>query len=431
MHRNNLDLYISKYSSKTTVWRGLKAILRDGQEALDELPRWERWFHIFWLLGPFFLLIERTPGDVWISITAIAFVLRSLIKKDSRWLKAFWVQAAFIFWFWCLISSALSTSPLYSLGEAFVWFRFPLFAIAVAYWLGRDSRITYAMLVSIAAGTVVMCGILTLELLIVGQQGDRLSWPYGDAVPGNYLSKAGLPVFILAVTLAVSCRGQLAWYSGILAFVSIIISVLTGERINFLIRACGGLIACVSWKPIWRRVIILIFGELLAIMTIFLAFPDTAERYTKQMYSGVTDFTSSPWLQSLNGGIHVAKDNLLFGIGTGNYRLLSFDLLADVPGTIPQNHPHNYYIQMLCENGIPGLVLGVIFIGSMIWACFKSGLKNRDNVFIATAWIIPFGLFWPIATTADFFGQWNNIFMWSAVAIAMTSNTISPSRKTT
>ena len=29
------------------------------------------------------------------------------------------------------------------------------------------------------------------------------------------------------------------------------------------------------------------------------------------------------------------------------------------------------------------------------------------------------GMFWPITTTADFFGQWNNIFMWSAVAIAL------------
>ena len=29
------------------------------------------------------------------------------------------------------------------------------------------------------------------------------------------------------------------------------------------------------------------------------------------------------------------------------------------------------------------------------------------------------GLFWPIASMADFFGQWNNIFMWSAIAIAL------------
>ena len=33
-------------------------------------------------------------------------------------------------------------------------------------------------------------------------------------------------------------------------------------------------------------------------------------------------------------------------------------------------------------------------------------------------WIVPIGFFWPIATTADFFGQWNNAFIWSALVLA-------------
>ena len=72
---------------------------------------------------------------------------------------------------------------------------------------------------------------------------------------------------------------------------------------------------------------------------------------------------------------------------------------------------------MLCETGIIGLILGSVFLGSIIWACLKASFGNKDNVFMATAWVIPFGLFWPIATSADFFGQWNNIFMWSEVAV--------------
>ena len=37
----------------------------------------------------------------------------------------------------------------------------------------------------------------------------------------------------------------------------------------------------------------------------------------------------------------------------------------------------------------------------------------------SAAWVIPFALFWPIRSSADFFGQWNNIFLWSAVALAL------------
>jgi len=64
----------------------------------------------------------------------------------------------------------------------------------------------------------------------------------------------------------------------------------------------------------------------------------------------------------------------------------------------------------------------VLFLWSIIWTCIRASFNNRENVFFATAWVIPFGLFWPIATTADFFGQWNNIFMWSAVALALVKN---------
>jgi succinate dehydrogenase hydrophobic anchor subunit len=40
---------------------------------------------------------------------------------------------------------------------------------------------------------------------------------------------------------------------------------------------------------------------------------------------------------------------------------------------------------------------------------------------LATAWVVPFAFFWPVAANADFFGQWNNIFMRSALALAMAA----------
>jgi len=423
--KTNLDHYLESSADSLDVTPALRAIISDARWALSELPAWEKVAHIFWLLGPFILLIERSPADAWVTLLALTFAVRAIIKREGAWLKVFWVRAGFVFWFWCIFVGAVSDFPAYSVGEALVWFRFPLFAMATAFWLARDKRLLYAMLVSTAIGLVVMCGILTAEILIEGQKGGRLMWPYGDLVPGNYVAKVGLPAFTIMVALAVSVKGRVAALSGIVALITMVISVMTGERINFLIRACGGMLAGLVWKPNWGRYLTLIVVEVLAVVVIFSALPGTASRYTDQFVQGATNPQESVWLKTINGGWQVAQDNMMFGIGTANYRLVSYEGILDKYQNVkPDVHPHNYYVQMLLETGLIGFVLGVVFLWSIIWTCFRASLNNRENVFVATAWVMPFGIFWPIATSADFFGQWNNIFIWSAVALSLSSSTL-------
>ena len=100
-------------------WQGLC-------DALSALPKWERPVHVFWLLGPFILLLERTPSDIWLSLIALIFAGRSIWNRQGWWLRCFWVRAAFLFWATCLVAAVASPLPAYSLGETFVWFRFPL-----------------------------------------------------------------------------------------------------------------------------------------------------------------------------------------------------------------------------------------------------------------------------------------------------------------
>ena len=421
----NLDNYLESSADNLGVVPALMAIISDAKQALRELPAWEKYAHIFWLLGPFILLIERTPADVWVTLLALTFAVRAVIKRDGEWLRHFWVRAGFAFWFWCIFAGAVSEFPVYSGGEAVAWFRFPLFAMATAFWLARDRRLLYAMLVSTAIGLVLMCGILTAEIFIEGQKHGRLTWPYGDLVPGNYVAKVGLPAFTIMVALAVSVKGRVAALSGFIALITMVISVMTGERINFLIRACGGMLAGLVWKPNWGRYLALVAVEVLAVVMIFSALPGTASRYTDEFIKGASDPQFSPWLKTINGGWQVAQDNLMFGIGTANYRLVSYEgILNKYEDVRPDVHPHNYYVQLLLETGFIGFVLGVVFLWSIIWTCFRASLRDRDNVFVATAWVIPFGIFWPIATSADFFGQWNNIFIWSAVALSLSSFTL-------
>jgi O-antigen ligase len=404
-----------------TLLEDAQRLIADARTALKELPKWEKPFHIFWLLGPFFLLIERSPADAWLSILAVAFAVRSLCQRNGAWLAHGWVRAAFIFWFVCLLSASLSSAPTYALSEAVSWFRFPLFAMATVFWLGRDKRLIYAMLLSTGIGMMMMTGILTAEMLIEGQKGGRLTWPYGDLVPGNYLAKAGLPAFCVMVALAVGGNGKTSFLMGALASVSLALSVLAGERINLIIRLCAGVLAGISWKFAWRKFVLVSAGFSLVILSVLMFQGSVEGRFTTAILYDLPIGVDSDYYRVMGGGVMAFLDSPLLGIGTANYRDLCPDMLAEGSAFRCDNHPHNFYIQMLAETGILGFAAGFFMISALVITLFRAGRANNQNVAAATAYIVPLGLFFPLQSTADFFGQWNNIFLWSAVALSMAA----------
>ena len=391
---------------------------------LSALPSASRWFHIYYLCGPLFLLIERSPADLWLSVCGLVFFGRAVWLRDWGWLKIFWVRACLAFWSVCLLSSAMSSLPAYSLGEAFVWIRFPLFAFASCFWLARNRQMVIAMMGMTVVGMVLMTGILTAEVLIVGQQNGRLSWPYGDLVPGNYLAKAGLPAFCVLVALAVSAKRPVNAAASVVSLVTIILSVITGERINFLIRACSGMLAGLIWRPKLSRIGVLVLVEILAIVTVFFAAPNIGNRFIDGFIAQLPTQEESSYYRVMKSGLVTFETAPILGIGTGNYRILCPEIMQEKADGACHPHPHNYYIQMLAETGLAGIIFGCIMIASILWRLGMTSWYGRGHVITATAVIIPLAFFFPLQSTADFFGQWNNIFMWSAIGLALSAGNL-------
>ncbi|GIS15440.1 MAG: hypothetical protein CM15mP117_08720 [Alphaproteobacteria bacterium] len=69
--------------------------------------------------------------------------------------------------------------------------------------------------------------------------------------------------------LAVSARHNIANIAALLSLITLIFSVLTGERINFILRACAGMLAGLMWRPKWNRYLILAIIEVTAVIFLF------------------------------------------------------------------------------------------------------------------------------------------------------------------
>ena len=395
-------------------------VVSDARTALAELPKASRWFHVFWLLGPFVLLIERSPADAWLTICALSFAVRAILKKDGSWLNVFWVRSVFAFWGVCLLSAALSELPPYSLGEAFVWIRFPLFAMASCFWLGTDRRLLIAMLCSGFLGMMLMNVILLAELYFVGSTHGRLSWPYGDFVTGNYLAKACMPAFCIVAAIATSAHTRLALPAGFIFLLSIVMSLLTGERMNFLLRLGAAALASLSWRPALKMLIAMSSGAVAAILLSVFFYPRIIKRAFAFLWELPTDF-SSPYLRVWYGGVEAFLSRPIIGIGPDNYRMLCTEISGNSILVDCHTQPHNFYVQIAAETGLVGLLFATVMIGSLIWTCFACRNLSNKDLLRSTAYIVPLAFFFPLQSTADFFGQWNNIFMWSALGIALSS----------
>jgi hypothetical protein len=69
-----LDALIADRGDSIGLWPAAQAIVGDARDTLRDLAFWERGFHIFWLLGPFILLIERTLADIRLHLSHSALL---------------------------------------------------------------------------------------------------------------------------------------------------------------------------------------------------------------------------------------------------------------------------------------------------------------------------------------------------------------------
>jgi len=408
-----------------------------GFQKIKKLPKLEKTILIFWLMGPFIYLIERDPADIWLTVLALAFIIKSIIKNEWDWSRQFWFKACLLFWVTALIAAALSPQPIYSLNQGFVWIRFPIYAAAAQVWLGRDRDIRILMLISMLYGMVLMCLILTLELIL--QPAERLSWPYGDYVPGGYLAKVCLPIFCVLVAIGSNQNNIKGIYAILISAFTMVISVLTGERTNFLIKICSAFFALIFWRPKILILISVVGINIFTVLFIFISKPDIGQRFTSdfwqllQVNQSVEKFqlaTNSSYNKSWGawrGGIQQGLETPILGIGPSGTRKTCLNLTKEKYSWLPGknycgNHPHNFYIQIFAETGFFGLIFASTMILGIIATCLGSRKKNMSCPMAATAFIIPLALFFPIQQFGSFFGQWGNLFIWFSVGFALSQN---------
>ena len=87
------------------------------------------------------MIFSRSLADITIALVSVSFLYYSYKNIGWEWVKDKWFFLALTFSVYCMtINSALSINPTESLAYSIFFIRWPVFSMALAYWVLNDIK---------------------------------------------------------------------------------------------------------------------------------------------------------------------------------------------------------------------------------------------------------------------------------------------------
>ena len=132
--------------------------------------------------------------------------------------------------------------------------------------------------------------------------------------------------------------------------------------------------------------------SILFIITIFLSILFNSEflklRFINQISAEVKNLNQSSYIQLQQSGLEIFKNNLLFGVGNKNYRVVTcnsndFDSIIYTKQYC-STHPHQIYIEFLSEHGLIGSIILLLIFYILMFSKIKEVIKAKNYLGIGS-----------------------------------------------
>jgi O-antigen ligase len=313
----------------------------------------------------FAIVTYRFPvGELGIAIAMVGLAVQ---RPPLRAPAPFWILLAFIVW------SSLSAfaSPFPTPETHNLWERLKLLAIFfVVVNVLRTGRQIYVYL-----AFLLLCFLLfPARGALVNYAGGytvfgRALWNYTYANPNDLAALTLIAIGIAAALVpALAKHRYVRWGTLAAAAVLLIVVLLTQSRGAFIGLLAGFGIG--AWKTLRVRRAGLVIGAVIAVVLAALVPNSVWDRL-----SGISKLTSTDTIAAADQegsaeqrweiqqtAVRIVADNWLLGVGPGAYRAAN----AVYAPQIGPKDTHNTYLNVAAETGVPGLVLWVALVISVL-----------------------------------------------------------------
>jgi len=398
--------------------------------------------HYLILAIPFFLTTGPFLSDSAVVLIDLIFLFIVFKKKEYFYFNNFIFKFLLLFWLFVTIRSLFAENIILSFKSSFTYIRFIILILAIDFFLRKSDKfikqigfffIFFIFFICFDAYIQFFLGKNLLGFPIYNP--DKLNGIFNHrGVLGSYLSRL-FPLLICFILLIYNVEKNKFIYIFLILLVSSVV-FLSGSR-SSLVMTCIFLIFIFLFLNPLRKYLILtllivslllvtvgkynkkiehaFYYQLLdPIKTIFDNKVDTEIFNEQKNFYIFTKVYHSHYLTAWN----MFKDNKIFGQGSVMYRELCSKKEFYVNIYSCTTHPHNFYIQMLAENGI----IGFFFISFIFFYVFYEIIveffrrtfnkrKKYANITLFTLMSVFLNL-WPINPSGNFFNNWLSVLIY-------------------
>lgn len=391
-------------------------------------------------LIPVSLITGPAIPDILLSIIGLYFIFISIKKKLFGFYSNYFFLTSITFCFCLLLSSLLSDYPLLSMtqGGSVFYFRYIFFVLAIWYLLENNENLIKILLI-----TIVLClSILTIDSLYQYLNGYNLlgfkQWHKlkiaslfkEEYILGRYVGFFSAFGFIL-IHYKKNLSRKDSIFSYLILFSGFIVAYLSGERTAFfqISLFCFIIFFILDLKNKFRFFLFLILSFVI-LFSLLMINPNANERMINKTYDQISNNdskylpTSNHHLDHIESAFKMFIDKPIIGVGTNLFRykckekkyLIKKDTGRKVNSC--STHPHNYYFQLLAENGLVGISFLIFFYSFILFNFFKnffillynksSRKITQNKIMICTLLLI---LLFPIIPHMSFYNNWYNVIL--------------------
>ena len=391
-------------------------------------------------LLPFAIPFSRSVADIFVVLIAILFLCKSYFENKWNWIKEGWFKFALIFFLYCiLINTPLSIDSFISLQYSIFFLRWPLFALALGYWILNDAKslknflvVTFFVCLFLIFDTWYQY-ILGVDIFGLGRYNStRLTGPFSGPHIGMWLTKLIiLPMFLFTIIKKYKnfLKNNLFPYTFFIFFAVFFLTIfITGERMALLMTILSiftilfGLI--LSKHISILKIIFFLFFISIGIYLFSIIDPKQTQRAIYSSIHMITNWSNSGYGTVWKSAFDVWMESPWFGAGLHKYRE-ACELLG-IYGTFENPisggvcfHPHNISMQLLSETGIVGFILFFTMVLSLSVRLLKDSFLKKDWLLYFLILNVLIACFLPIQSNTDFFSNKYSSLVWLLVGVSL------------